>query len=140
MAAITASIRQHQQLRHDRILADVSELRGVLDDAVRSTARAARFISEAARGEHIGDERDRRFDEAQHDLLTNALRMRIRLGDGAPYQACKQVAQAFANFSSNVVSDGVRDRQTMEFDAASETLAEAAKAVAGSHTSMSRTN
>jgi hypothetical protein len=110
-------------------------LRGVLDDAARATARAKRFMSGARLGEYRGDERARRFDEAQHELLTNALRVRIRLGDGPTYQACRQVADSFAILGEDAGSEGSSNGRDVNFEAASEALAEAAMAVVGSRTS-----
>jgi hypothetical protein len=109
IAAITAGRRQKRELDHDRTLADVSELRAVLDDAAGNVARAERAMASvalaAAGGRGVSDEAKEELVRMREDMSISAQRIRIRLGQGNAQIAYAKALDAQGSFI-DLVSQG----------------------------------
>jgi hypothetical protein len=103
IAAITASVRQKTELTHDRHLADVSELRGVLDAAAQNIAAARQVIYQAeqrlAEGKPPGDVIMESLRVSRDRLDDSAQRIRLRVGTGEVYSAFNNILVAFKSIS-----------------------------------------
>jgi hypothetical protein len=102
IAAITAGRRQKRELAHDRELADVSELRAVLDEAAGNIAHAGRAMRQAreaqAEGRSLSDEVENDLKNTQDAMSGSAQRIRIRLGRGALLTAYEKALDAQLEF------------------------------------------
>lgn len=106
VAAVTAGRRQRRELAHDRELADVTELRSVLDAAGVTIERAARSMGDEA--DPLHEISDRRRDELTlaHELLAEcAQRIRIRLGPSEAQKAYDEARAAHLAFVDDTISE-----------------------------------
>jgi hypothetical protein len=96
IAAITAGRRQRRELAHDRELADVGELRAVLDEAAGNLARADRAMHKAEERRPVSDDVEKELDRSQDAMSDSAQRLRIRLGGGEAYTAYQKASMLSA--------------------------------------------
>lgn len=111
VAAITAGRRQSRQLKHDRELADLTELRVVLDTAARNIVAADRTMQRAAdrRVEKrlaVSDQIRDELVEAGKLVEDSLQQVRIRLGRGDVLWAYQEAGTAYTEFQSLVSAHG----------------------------------
>jgi hypothetical protein len=113
IAAVTADRRQRRELAHDRELADVTELRAVLDEAAGVLARADRAILEVGKDRPLNESSEKVVDDltaTNAAMAHSAQRLRIRLGQGNPaYTAYGKALDAQRRFG-DLVADLVAGR------------------------------
>ena len=89
--------RQRTELRHERMLAELSELRGVLDDASRDITRAERAMLNATSAwiadGTVSDAQRNAFEESVDAMWGSSQRIRIRLGSDAIREAYWEATQ-----------------------------------------------
>jgi PAS domain-containing protein len=91
--------RQRDELRHDRTLVDLQELRAVFDDAAANLSAAARAMARAHqvwKERAVGDTDMTAMRDAEEALGGSAERIRIRLGDGKATEAYRAAADKFS--------------------------------------------
>ncbi|WP_125802256.1 hypothetical protein [Actinoplanes sp. ATCC 53533] len=145
IAAVTAGRRQQRQLDHDRQLADVTELRAVLDEAAGNLADAERAMQTVqdllTAGRKVTDQAKANVSTAQDALTCSARRVRIRLGEEGPYGPYQDALDAELRFRASTVDrapaggDPTADMRTHRaaFIAARDEYFQAAHRVVGSH-------
>lgn len=114
IAAITAGSRQRRELAHDRELADVSELRAVLDEAAGNLARADRAMLEVEERRPVSDAIEKELDESQDVISDSAQRIRIRLGEGEVHTAYQKALNAQRKFRNLVLGRGQDGNEQVE--------------------------
>ena len=137
IAAITAGRRQRRELGHDRELADVGELRAVLDEAAGNLARARRAIHMAEATRPVSDDVEKELDKAQAAMSGSAQRIRIRLGDGEAYTAYQKALDSqrtFGSLASGRGQDGDEQVEINRFNQSRDEFLEAAHRIARSET------
>ena len=117
IAALTANHRQSQQLGHDRARADISELRGVLDEAAGRASAAYRSMLDAdrylAKGRPLGDDARRELEARRDDLSGSAQRLRLRLGRSPVHAGFEKLTVAYSGF----VAATTKEAHAQELDA-----------------------
>lgn len=134
VAAVTAGIRQRRDLAHARALADVAELRTVLDAAARALARAAAGMDEVrmrlAAERAPSDSQVAALRADRDELAEYIRRIRIRLGPGAVLEAFESASTAHASLVEATVS-GRAEGGRATFDTAHDAYFAAAYELVG---------
>ena len=114
--------RQRREFAHDRELADLTELRSVLDAAARALARAAAGLDETqsrlATGRAPGDDQVAALHRVRDELAECARRIRIRLGPGATLTAFDAARDAHAGFTADALTGTGEAGRRAAFDTA----------------------
>jgi type II secretory pathway pseudopilin PulG len=105
--------RQREELAHDRALVELSELRGVLDDASRDITRAERAMLDATSAwiadGSVSDRLRIAFQESVDGMWGSAQRIRIRLGSDEIREAYWTATQVQLRLLGQVSNDGTRE-------------------------------